>query len=170
MTTPAATPAIVLSMTEIMTSAVLVDIQGTLASGNSIYKDVFRNLSQWHQKDIPIYVYSSMSKENQKAFFKKSSSGDIASFFVDHFDTTVGSKQEKMSYSSIAEKIHQEPKDVLFFSDVEKELNAASEAGMQTVLVSRDTSLLKQGVHLCIKIFDQVLLLNKQRVGFRRSI
>jgi enolase-phosphatase E1 len=55
-----------------------------------------------------------------------------------YFDTHVGPKQEAASYAAIASDLKVEPAEVLFLSDVVRELNAAREAGCQTRLVVRD--------------------------------
>jgi len=61
-------------------------------------------------------------------------------FLGAHFDTTTGLKNAPGSYLLIAKTIALEPPDILFISDVEKELDAARDAGMQTALCVRTVS------------------------------
>jgi enolase-phosphatase E1 len=82
-------------------------------------------------------VYSSGSVPAQKLFFGHSDAGDLTGLFSDWFDTEVGGKREPASYSRIAGSIGLPPGEILFLSDVVEELDAAREAGMQTVLVDR---------------------------------
>ena len=58
-------------------------------------------------------------------------------FLSAYFDTGVGAKGEAGSYRRIAEAVAVTPSRVLFISDVTKELDAAREAGMQTLLCVR---------------------------------
>jgi enolase-phosphatase E1 len=103
-----------------------------------LYEDAFKNLCLWYEKKIPIYVYSSGSVKAQKLFFKYSCYGDILYLFKDFFDTKIGNKREAKSYQLIAESIGLSCEEILFLSDVEAELNAASEVGMQTIWVIRE--------------------------------
>lgn len=102
-----------------------------------IYPDAAPALRQWHDAGLPLYVYSSGSVPAQKLFFGHSDAGDLTPLFSGWFDTEVGGKREAASYETIANRIGIEPSDILFLSDVVEELDAASIAGMQTVLVDR---------------------------------
>jgi enolase-phosphatase E1 len=55
-----------------------------------------------------------------------------------YFDTRTGPKQASASYTAIAAAMNAEPGEVLFLSDVVRELDAAREAGCQTRLVMRE--------------------------------
>jgi enolase-phosphatase E1 len=102
-----------------------------------IYADAFEQLSRWHENGIPLYVYSSGSVSAQKLFFTFSDHGDTSKLFSGYYDTEMGGKRDKASYQAIAKAIAQEPAHILFLSDIVEELNAAREAGWQTVLVDR---------------------------------
>lgn len=102
-----------------------------------IYPDAADALREWHAAGIPLHVYSSGSVPAQRLFFGHSSAGDLIPLFSGWFDTEIGGKREAASYTRIAESIGLAPGDVLFLSDVVEELDAAREAGMQTVLVDR---------------------------------
>jgi enolase-phosphatase E1 len=103
-----------------------------------IYEDAFKKLSLWKEQKLPIYVYSSGSVKAQKLFFEHSCYGNLLPCFNGFFDTKIGSKKESQSYRLIAESIGLLAEEILFLSDVEMELDAASEVGMQTIWVLRD--------------------------------
>jgi enolase-phosphatase E1 len=102
-----------------------------------MYPDAARALREWHDAGLPLYVYSSGSVPAQRLFFGHSDAGDLTSLFADWFDTEIGGKREAESYRRIAGSIGVSPGDVLFLSDILEELDAAREAGMQTVLLDR---------------------------------
>ncbi|MBP3985120.1 acireductone synthase [Pseudoxanthomonas helianthi] len=102
-----------------------------------IYPDAAPALRGWHGSGLPLYVYSSGSVPAQKLFFGHSDAGDLTALFSDWFDTEVGGKREAASYRRIAEAIGVPAGEILFLSDVVEELDAAREAGLQTVLIDR---------------------------------
>lgn len=102
-----------------------------------LYPDAAAALREWHDAGFPLYVYSSGSVPAQRLFFGHSDAGDLTSLFSGWFDTEIGGKREAASYARIADAIGTAPADVLFLSDVVEELDAAREAGMQTVLLDR---------------------------------
>jgi enolase-phosphatase E1 len=102
-----------------------------------IYADAAEALREWHDAGIPLHVYSSGSVPAQRLFFGHSSAGDLTGLFSGWFDTEIGGKREAASYQRIAEAIGAKPGDILFLSDIVEELDAAREAGLQTVLLDR---------------------------------
>jgi enolase-phosphatase E1 len=102
-----------------------------------VYDDVPAVLRAWHDAGIALYVYSSGSIVAQKVLFAHTAFGDLTPLFRDYFDTTIGSKREAASYVAIAKATGFAPGDMLFLSDVDAELDAAREAGMQTVRLLR---------------------------------
>lgn len=102
-----------------------------------IYPDAAPALRGWYESGLPLYVYSSGSVPAQKLFFGHSDAGDLTALFSDWFDTEVGGKREAGSYRRIAEAIGVPAGEILFLSDVVEELDAAREAGLQTVLIDR---------------------------------
>jgi enolase-phosphatase E1 len=118
-----------------------------------IYEDAYIKLKELKEKGYKIFVYSSGSIKAQKLFFGHSSYGDITYLFDGFFDTTVGSKKDPDSYLKIASTIGLDPKEILFLSDIEDEINAAKKAGMKTCLVSRENPCEKEG---CIKDFKEI--------------
>ena len=102
-----------------------------------VYPDAPPQLRAWHAAGHPIFVYSSGSVAAQKMFFAHSDAGDLLPLFAGHFDTEIGGKREADSYWRIAAAIDCAPQDIVFLSDVVEELDAAREAGLDTVLVDR---------------------------------
>lgn len=102
-----------------------------------LYPDAYEWLERAHAHGISLNVYSSGSIAAQKLYFKHSDFGDIGHWFDGFFDTTSGSKKEAESYRSISASMKRSPDAVVFFSDIEAELDAAAEAGMQTIQIVR---------------------------------
>lgn len=102
-----------------------------------LYPEVAGVLRRWHAAGLPLYVYSSGSVPAQKLFFGYSDAGDLNPLFSGNFDTEVGSKREADSYRRITAAIGAQPADIMFLSDVVEELDAAREAGLDTVLLDR---------------------------------
>jgi len=103
-----------------------------------VYSDAVEQLKRWHAQGLKLYVYSSGSIHAQKLFFKYSEVGDLTPLFSDYFDTTIGSKQELVSYQKIAKAIGLPANELLFLSDIEGELNAAKQAGFRTTWLVRE--------------------------------
>lgn len=129
-----------------------------------LYPEVADVLQGWQASGLPLYVYSSGSVPAQKLFFGFSDAGDLNSLFSGNFDTEVGGKREAPSYAHIAKAINIDPAEILFLSDVVEELDAAREAGLQTVLVDRlsDYPQPRTGEathgHTRVERFDQIVL------------
>ncbi|CAD6231672.1 GSCOCG00001527001-RA-CDS [Cotesia congregata] len=104
-----------------------------------VYEDVPKALEDWTKNGRKVYVYSSGSVEAQKLLFGHSEHGDLLKHFSDYFDTEVGPKQEAASYKNILTKIKcDDASKVLFLTDIPKEAKAAVEAGMASVVVTRE--------------------------------
>jgi enolase-phosphatase E1 len=113
-----------------------------------VYADAADALRRWDRSGHALYVYSSGSIAAQKMFFRHSVFGDLTPLFVDYFDTTIGAKRESDSYRRIAAGIRRPPAEILFLSDIEAELDAAREAGLQTIqLVRADAPPASSGGH-----------------------
>ncbi len=136
--------------------------QGFTHSGvrGHLYDDAVAALRDWHAAGFPLYVYSSGSVQAQKLLFGHSVAGDLLPLFSGFFDTTIGSKREAASYASIAREIGEAAGAVVFFSDIEAELDAARAAGMQAIQVARKSDgTLPSRVHQVIGGLDEVRLL-----------
>lgn len=102
-----------------------------------VYADATEALRHWHAQGIPLIVYSSGSVDAQKLLFAHSDAGDLSGLFAGNFDTAVGGKRESGSYQRIARELGLPAGDILFLSDVVEELDAARDAGLQTLLLDR---------------------------------
>ncbi|MFM7006362.1 MAG: acireductone synthase [Flavobacteriales bacterium] len=102
-----------------------------------VYEDVPTALNQWRAAGLKLGVFSSGSIAAQKLLFRYSDFGDLTAHFSNHFDTNTGSKKESNTYTSIANFLGLDSKEILFLSDVIAELEAAQNAGMQTVQLLR---------------------------------
>lgn len=102
-----------------------------------VYPDVLPTLERWSREGKLVAIFSSGSVLAQKLLFSSTPGGDLTRYLSAHFDTAVGPKYSRESYLQIAKALDLEPSAILFISDVAKELDAASEAGMQTALCLR---------------------------------
>lgn len=102
-----------------------------------MYPDVAPLLRQWHAQGYPLAVYSSGSVPAQQLFFGHSDAGDLRPLFSNWFDTEIGGKREVDSYRHIAGALGIAPEHIRFLSDVVEELDAARNAGFDTVLIDR---------------------------------
>lgn len=109
---------------------------GTLVA--PLYDDVVPKLRAWHASGLRLAVFSSGSVPAQHLLFGHTDAGDLRPLFSGWFDTTTGPKREDTSYVAIAAQLGVAPREVLFLSDVEAELDAATQAGMATGLLARD--------------------------------
>lgn len=98
-----------------------------------VYPDAVEALTRWKQQGYQLYVYSSGSIQAQKLIFGCSVAGDLSSLFSGYFDTTTGPKREVASYQRIAQSIGLPADEIMFLSDIVEELDAAQQAGMQTI-------------------------------------
>lgn len=103
-----------------------------------VYEDVLPALKAWKAKGIVLGIYSSGSVEAQKQLFQHTAYGDLTPFFSWHFDTKIGGKRETASYLRIAEAVGASPSEILFFSDIEEELDAAGAGGVSVTQVVRE--------------------------------
>ncbi len=126
------------------------DFQGHL------YEDAYQQMKNWKSEGFPLYVYSSGSVKAQQLLFGHSNYGDLTPLFSGYFDTKTGGKKETASYQAIAQKIGVAPGSVLFLSDTVEELNAASAAGMQTLLLCRDGAAPTGCVYTSVTTFNQI--------------
>ena len=102
-----------------------------------VYPDAPIVLQRWHEAGLGLYVFSSGSVYAQKLLFGHTEAGDLTGLFSGYFDTRTGPKKEAASYLAIAKEMNQDPKDILFLSDVGAELDAAQQAGMRTTQLLR---------------------------------
>ncbi|HCP55527.1 MULTISPECIES: acireductone synthase [Pseudomonas] len=121
-----------------------------------VYPDAVEALKRWKQQGYALYVYSSGSIQAQKLIFGCSAAGDLSPLFSGYFDTTSGPKREVGSYQRIAEAIGLPADAIVFLSDVVEELDAAQQAGMQTIGLVREGGELAG--HECVASFAMINL------------
>jgi enolase-phosphatase E1 len=128
-----------------------------------VYEDAARGLTRWHGHGHPLYVYSSGSVPAQKLLFAHSIAGDLSALFSGWFDTAIGGKREASSYRNLVATLSRAAGEIVFLSDVVEELDAAREAGLDTVLLDRreDYAVPRLGEaahgHRRVESFDDVL-------------
>ncbi len=102
-----------------------------------VYEDVPPAIAAWNKAGLDVRIYSSGSVQAQKLFFGHTIAGSLLPLFRGHYDTATGPKKEAASYTAIAAAFALPPREILFLSDVPAELDAATQAGLQTGLVLR---------------------------------
>jgi len=103
-----------------------------------IYPEMKDQLEKWSKQNLQLGVFSSGSVAAQKLIFGYSVSGDLTPYFSNYFDTKTGTKRDIQTYSKIAEILSLNPNEILFLSDIYEELEAADQAGFQTVQLVRE--------------------------------
>ena len=73
----------------------------------------------------------------------------------------MGGKRETQSYRNILAELQKthaglNAKEVLFLSDIKEELDAAKEAGMQTVWLVREDGIPTDAAHKAVKSFAEI--------------
>jgi enolase-phosphatase E1 len=115
---------------------------------SEIFADVPKAFERWKSQGKTIAIYSSGSVLAQKLLFGFTNVGDLNPFISRYFDTAVGGKRETESYQKIAEELGFPPVEILFLSDVLEELDAAAEAGFQTIVTIREgNGILRQPIN-----------------------
>jgi enolase-phosphatase E1 len=102
-----------------------------------VFDDVVPALRRWNQQDIDVRIFSSGSVLSQQLLFSTTPEGDLTRWIRGHFDTSAGAKSDSASYTAIARAFSLKPKQILFVTDVTRELDAARQAGMKTLLCMR---------------------------------
>ncbi len=121
-----------------------------------LFADVPAALTRWSES-VRVAIYSSGSVEAQQLLFRYSTYGDLTPYISAYFDTRTGPKVDKSSYEGIAAAMGVAPGEVIFFSDVTRELDAAREAGMETRLAVRDENAVEDAKrHERIPSFDGI--------------
>jgi len=148
-------------------STALKNIQGKIwlegyESGElrgEVFPDVAPALERWRQSHIDVRIFSSGSVLAQRLLFSTTTAGDLTKYIKGYFDTTTGPKGDPSSYRTIADAFHIPAGDILFISDVSRELDAARRAGMQTLLCVRPGNHPQPAnTHDTITSFDNVVV------------
>lgn len=112
-----------------------------------VYEDVEPALQRWAALGCPAAIFSSGSVLAQRLLFSHTTAGDLTPLLGALFDTTVGSKRDAASYTSIASSLQRDPSEVVFVSDIVEELDAARLARLDTALCVRDEFPASTGGH-----------------------
>jgi enolase-phosphatase E1 len=129
---------------------------GTLKA--PVFTDVPPALARWRGAGMKIGIFSSGSLLAQQLLFAHTEAGDLTHLIDNYFDTTTGKKTATDSYRYIASALRRSESEVLFISDLVAELDAASAAGMQTLLCVRPGNLPQiAGRHQVIRSFAEIL-------------
>ncbi len=127
------------------------------------FPDAVPALRDWKRRGAGLAVFSSGSVAGQVASFSHTTEGDLRPLFSHHFDTVnAGPKREAPSYAAIAAGLGAtNPGEIVFLSDVPAELDAAAQAGWQTVGLARDGEPYAHadfGAHPVVASFDEITL------------
>lgn len=146
-------------------STPLKSLQGKIwadgyASGklrSQVFDDVPPALKRWRAQNRRIAIFSSGSILAQKLLFGHTAAGDLTRFLSAYFDTTIGTKTDPKSYEKIARMLERSPAEIVFISDVVRELDGAAEAGLKTLLCERPGNHPQpENTHNEIRTFDKI--------------
>jgi enolase-phosphatase E1 len=112
----------------------------------TLFADVPEAFARWASQG-KVAIYSSGSVEAQQLLFRYSTYGDLTPFISSYFDTRTGAKLDSASYAAIAAELSVDSAEVIFFSDVVRELDGARAAGCQTRLVVREGNAPVEDAH-----------------------
>lgn len=119
-----------------------------------VFADVAPAFERWHAAGLSINIFSSGSVLAQQLLFAHTEAGDLTRFIDNYFDTNVGKKGEADSYRRISSALKIAPQEIVFISDVVNELDAATEAGMKTLLSLRPGNAPQPKGHQTIHTFN----------------
>jgi enolase-phosphatase E1 len=123
-----------------------------------VFPDVPPALQRWRDSGITVAIYSSGSRLAQRLLFGSTRQGDLTTLISRFFDTDVGAKMAAESYVRIGRELACSVEHMLFVSDVSDELNAAREAGCQTLLCVRPGNRPQPvGTYEVIETFDEIV-------------
>ena len=103
----------------------------------ALYPDVLPCLRALHAAGVALAVYSSGSEAAQRLVYGYTAQGDVKALFSGFYDLRMGGKKDAASYSAIVAQAGWHAADVLFLSDIEAELDAAAQAGLQVCQIAR---------------------------------
>jgi enolase-phosphatase E1 len=102
-----------------------------------VFADVPPAFKRWKGQNKTIAIFSSGSILAQKLLFVHTTAGDLTRYLSAYFDTTIGPKTDPASYQKIASTFESPPSQIVFISDVVRELNAAASADFHPILCER---------------------------------
>jgi enolase-phosphatase E1 len=122
-----------------------------------VYADVPPAFARWRRQGREIAIYSSGSVLAQKMLFGSVVSGDLTQHIRDFYDTVIGVKTAASSYTKIAAAMGTDPREFLFLSDAEKEIDAAQSAEMRAGLCNREAAPAVKHSPDTFTSFDEIL-------------
>jgi enolase-phosphatase E1 len=146
-------------------STPLKSLQGKIWAGgyargelrSQVFDDVPPAFKRWQAQNRTIAIFSSGSVLAQKLLFAHTAAGDLTRFLSAHFDTTVGTKTDSASYEKISRLLEHSPAEIVFISDVVRELDGAEAAGLQALLCERPGNHPQpDNSHRLIRTFDEL--------------
>ena len=130
----------------------------TGALKGEVYPDVRDAFARWTAAGVRIGIFSSGSVLAQKLLFANSTAGDLSPVSQPVTSTPASERKGGGSYRRIVEALQVPPSCVLFISDVITELDAAREAGVQTLLAVRPPAQAPpSGTHGIVENFDSIV-------------
>ncbi len=124
------------------------------------FDDAIPTMRRWKESGLDLSIFSSGSVNAQRAWFGNTPEGSILSIFSHHFDTeNIGHKRIADSYRKMTAVLGVPASQIVFLSDLVAELDAAREAGWNTVGVRREGDEYWEagvGSHLAITSFEQL--------------
>ena len=123
-----------------------------------VFPDVPVALERWYRLGSRVAIYSSGSALAQKLIFRHTQAGDLSRWIEAYFDTGVGAKTQSGSYMNIVGALGVLPGDILFLSDAPAELDAAAQAGLETLLAIRpgNRAVPASLPHMALSSFDEL--------------
>ncbi len=103
----------------------------------TVFPDVAEAFARWSET-AKVAIYSSGSVEAQRLIFRYSSARDLTPYISAYFDTRTGAKTSVESYRAIALAMGVATSEILFVSDLLRELDPARDAGCVTRLSVRE--------------------------------
>ena len=121
-----------------------------------VFPDALAAMIRWTRLGKRIAIFSSGSVLAQKLLFSTVASCDLTRLIEAHFDTAIGAKGDPQSYLRIAEALVLPAREILFISDVTREIDAARDAGMQAALCVRGElpAEAASGKYFVVRSFD----------------
>jgi len=123
-----------------------------------VFPDVPVALRRWRNWQKEVCIFSSGSVLAQKQLFAHTVGGDLTAYIGEYFDTNIGNKRSPQSYKRIAAELEHRPGSVVFISDTVEELDAAQQAGLETILCIRPGNRSQpMDRYSVIHVFDEIL-------------
>jgi len=122
-----------------------------------IYEDVLQAFARWRSQGRALYIYSSLSVQEQRLFFSYAPGNISGKLFSGMYDTQIGEKKYPISYEKIAASMGYYTRDILFLTDNIEDAVTASSTGMQVIILDRQACLENTHGHRIEHDFDNIL-------------